>query len=322
MRQEVIPTETWCMGEITFTIKEYIKYMDMKRIAAIVLALLMMTVFAACGNDEPSPTPAPTPTPMVNMGQVITGGHENSEIDDSHAMPDPKREDVCLLMRIRTRDLAPDDEGANYVMVYYGLGNSELYLSAIYGGEEHEILLHDSEYRCEEYAYLPKIMIRDMDGDGCNEIIFMSPVTGMGYIRLSLIEVYNGELRETARFDDISAMELEELGFEKEIIGKNAISLRHERLSHDIQITAGDRISAAYDDPAEAMWPKLAWIKNAEIDPADYNGLPTMTVEFALRLLDATDLYYHRFYITFSYDTESDEYVMIDAYHIYHNRNA
>lgn len=289
----------------------------MKRTIALILALILVAAcFAGCAdeknkNDEPAPSPTQSVEPTQEPAQ--------SEGYKPHVMPDPGRENVCLLLRTACDGLTKQDLDKNvpdFVMLYYSLDDGALYLSVTYEGEEHELEICQS-IEDTYYYMMPAVTFADLDNDGINEIILQCQVNGMRHMRLFILDVVKGELKIALAFDELyCAKHLDEIGFKLEEKDDETLSVTHKNVDHEILI----KLNGMYEDTpftVEQMLPFLRRIDGFRIekyqdkDTAEvYNAI---TVAWTTQTVESGDVYFARFYMTFIYDKASGEYVIADA---------
>lgn len=292
----------------------------MKRTIAIIILLLMFVgAFSACGDidSEPKESAGPTPKPSDTItGSDIEIHSTDYKEGDIQAPPDQSRENTVLLMRTRVGDLVKADSESltvNYVMVYYGLDDGSLYLSAIFEGEEHEIKI---DIPGQWQTYQPSLYFRDFDNDGCIEILFLCRIDIMYNYYLSIIEVEDGVLQVTQNFDSEWSGFLTDLGFEEEYPDDDTLVMSHKDLDHDLVF----KVSECCGDigaTSKNLYPLVRRIENVELtsyqDKETAHSVDAFTVKWNMSVHSGPDSSVNKIYFTFIYDEASGKYVMVDA---------
>lgn len=293
----------------------------MKRTIAIIILLLMLVgAFSACGDTDSKPKESAEPTPKPS--DTITGSDiEIPSTDykegDLQAPPNQSRENTALLMRTMYGYLTEADSESrtpNYIMVYYGLDDGSLYLSAIFEGEEHEIKIDVPGWWWETYQ--PSLYFRDFDRDGCVEILFLCCIDYMYNYYLSVIEVEDGVLQVTQNFDSEWSGFLTDLGFEEEYPDDDTLVMSHKDLDHDLVF----KVSECRGDigiTSQNLYPQVRRIENVELtsyqDKETGYSVDAFTVKWNMSVYTGPDSSVNKIYFTFIYDEASGKYIMVDA---------
>lgn len=290
-----------------------------RKVAIIVLLLMLIATFSACGDidSEPKESAEPTPKPSDTItGSDIEIPSTDYKEGDLQAPPNQSRENTVLLMRTRVGDLIKADSESltvNYVMVYYGLDDGSLYLSAIFEGEEHEIKI---DIPGQWQSYQPSLYFRDFDNDGCVEILFLCRIDIMYNYYLSVIEVEDGVLQVTQNFDSEWSGFLTDLGFEEEYPDDDTLVMSHKDLDHDLIF----KVSECCGDigaTSQNLYPLVRRIENVELtsyqDKETAHSVDAFTVKWNMSVYSGPDASVNKIYFTFIYDEASGKYVMVDA---------